>query len=417
MWKIFYFKDRIIFKDNLLWFEKVLLDSKYNDYCIYFDFYDIKLSLIKLKYIILKNINFIDFNNLYFYNSNDFINLLLDKPIYLPNNINLFINEKCFIWCNYCDNNNDCFEKLSLWDIKIFLWKYNLWDNINYNIIWQWDPLFHSDLFNILEYIKSIWWHITFFTWWKSLLYCKDINKLNSFVDEFKINLSSSSYQIYNKTHSNKINKVEFDKLINKIKIIAKKSTFITILTSKNISDLYKFYMLAVNLNCYWLEIKKNLFYNKNDILNNLTIKNNIIKLLKIFSKNKYINFSSNINWNFIQYNNISNFIDRSSLLLDRYINNNFDDIDIDDINKLDKCFQFGNSIDIIEKWVVSVCCHYDIWNISQIDYDGLYYNNILFKEKYLNYKIKTPKSCEKCPMPIDRYKNYLKYNFVSSLV
>ena len=308
MWNIFYYKDIIKIDDNLYWFAEILKDSCYKKYNIFFDFKNIEDSFKRVKKIILDNYKSINFDNLYFYNANDFINFILKKPIYLPNNINIFINEGCFIWCIYCDNINDSFNTLSVDFIRKFLSKYNLWDNINYNIIWQWDPLFHPELFDILDYIKSIWWHITFFSWWKSLLYCSDIYKLNNLVDDFKINISASNFEVYNLTHRNKITDSDYNNLISRFEIIANKSTFITVLNKYNINDLYNLYKLVTSIWAFWFEIKKNVFFRRDDILNNKDIYNNIVKLIIIFSKNKSINLITNILSWFIIYNKIPEF-------------------------------------------------------------------------------------------------------------
>ena len=416
MANFFSYKDKIAFDDNLINFENTLIDSINNKYTIYFEFQNIESSFKKVKDIILILKDKINFDNLYFYNANDFINIILDKPIYLPNNINLFINEWCFIWCNYCDNPNDIQTKLPFKCIKNFLTKYNLWDNINFNILWQWDPLFHPELFEILGFIKSFWWYITFFTWWKSLLYCKDINKLNSLVDEFKVNLSASNYEIYNKTHKNKITKDNFEILIKKFKIISKKSTFITILTRDNIVDLYNFYKFVILLNSKWIEIKKNMHYEDRDILNNDLILNKIKKIFDLIIKNKNINFVTNIFSWYTHYNFLSDFEIKSQTLLNKYIENKIEKLDFNNINTINKCFQFWNSLDITENRTVSLCCHYDDWKISNLDYNWKYYEDKIFLEKYKNFKNSTPDNCKKCPMPIDRYKNYLKFNFVNSL-
>lgn len=416
MWTVFYYKDIIKIDDNLLWFDEILKNSCYKKYNIFFEFKNIEKSFSLVKKIILDNYKNINFQNLYFYNANDFINFIIKKPIYLPNNINLFINEWCFIGCVYCDNVNDSFNMLSLESIKIFLSKYNLWDNINYNIIWQWDPLFHPEIFKILDYIKSIWWHITFFSWWKSLLYCSDINRLNILVDEFKINISSSNYEVYNLTHSNKINKDDFDLLISKFKIISKKTTFITVLNKYNINDLYNLYNLIISIWAFWFEIKKNIFYKENDILDNTKLYNNIIKLIVYFSRNKNINIVTNIISWFIKYNIFPDFLDRQKSLLDLYIDELITKKTLSEINNINVCHQFWNSIDIIEKWLVSVCCKYDIWNFWLVSDAWFYHDNDLFISKYNKFLINTPEWCKKCPMPIDRYKNYLKYNFINDL-
>jgi len=93
MANFFSYKDKIAFDDNLINFENTLIDSINNKYTIYFEFQNIESSFKKVKDIILILKDKINFDNLYFYNANDFINIILDKPIYLPNNINLFINE------------------------------------------------------------------------------------------------------------------------------------------------------------------------------------------------------------------------------------------------------------------------------------------------------------------------------------
>lgn len=416
MWNIFLFKDIVRINDSLLWFKEILQNSHNEKYNIYFDFDMVESSLKEVKRIILENYQHINFSNLYFYNANDFINFVLEKPIYLPNNINLFINEGCVIGCTYCDNINDSFNTLSIDDIKNFLSRYPLGDNINYNIIWQWDPLFHPQLFKILEYIKSIGWHVTFFSWWKSLLYCNDMTRLEKLIDEFKINISSSNSEVYNLTHRNKISKEDFSELLNRFKLIARKSTFITILNEYNIRDLGALYTFVTSIHAFWFEIKKNLFYRDNDILKNERIYEKIIQLINLFSRNKQINITTNIISGEITYHIFPEFLSRQISLLDLYVNKKMGKISIEEINSLNACYQFWNSIDLIEKWLISLCCKYEVWNISDICFDGYYYNNPLFKEKYVQFSKQTPDTCKECPMPIDRYRNYLKFKFIKTI-
>jgi MoaA/NifB/PqqE/SkfB family radical SAM enzyme len=414
--KIFSYKNITIIQDNLKNFLDILCDSKNNRYNIYFDFKDIENSLKKVKQIILKNKATIDFKNLYFYNANDFINFILEKPIYLPKNINLFINKSCIIGCNFCGNKNALKWSLSLKNIKFFLEKYSIGDNMNFNILWQWDPIFNPELLDILNYIKSIGWYITFFSWWKSLLFVDNFMELNSLVDEFKINLSSSNENIYNLLHTNKITKNDFEKLKNKLKIIANRMTLITVLTKDNITDIYSYYKLCKDIWAMWLEIKKNLQYLENDILLNKKTEENILELIHIFQKDKNINIISNIWTWLIKFNKINDFSTRSQTILDKYVEWLLKHENLENMNTINKCFQFWQSLDITENNEVAICCDYDISIISDILYKWPYYEDSLYKNKYSVYTENTPNNCKRCPMPIDRYKNYLKYNFIKNL-
>ena len=413
---IFRYKDSIIFKDDLFWFEDLILNNNKSFYTIYFEFQNIKDSLRKVKNIILKNKDRINFDYLYFYNAWDFINIILEIPIYLPSNINLFISETCPIWCIYCNNPNDIHTYLSFEKIKNFLLKYYMWNNINFNILWQWDPIFNPDLFKILDFIKNQWGHITFFSWWKSLLFLSEerFKKINKLVDEFKINISSSDYKVYNKTHKNKISEKEFELLVKKFKLIANKSTFINIITKENLYDLVDFILFYNKLWAKNIEIKKDLHYPKDYILDNKII---LSKIEKILEKFLYTNvwLISNI-WKW--YINIkeTEFDKRRETILDRYVNNLLNKNEYN--MEIQWCYQFGNSLDITENEIVSLCCHYKEWKISDLNIDDKYYNTEDFRERYKIYlkNKRTPKSCKKCPMPIDRYKNYLKFIFVSKL-
>ena len=121
------------------------------------------------------------------------------------------------------------------------------------------------------------------------------------------------------------------------------------------------------------------------------------------------------LSW-FIIYNKIPEFLNRQKNLLDFYVDEIITNKTIEEINSINVCHQFWNSIDIIEKGIVSLCCKYDIWNVSLVDFNDYYYNNELFINKYNTYSVNTPEWCKKCPMPIDRYKNYLKFNFINDL-
>lgn len=414
--RIFTFNDRVIFKDDLIWFKELLLKSWKESYNIYFDFQNINSSLSKVKEIILKNKDNINFNNLYFYNSGDFINIILDNPIYLPKNINLFISETCPIWCIYCENPNDIYTYLSLEDIKTFLSKYSVWDNINFNILWQGDPIFNPELLDIISYIKSLWWHITFFSGWKSLLFIKDFDNFVDLIDEFKINLSASNYKTYNLIHKNKISEEDFKKLVERFKKISSKATFITVLLKENIIDLLNFIKFVIRVWAKWVEVKKNLQYPERDILDNPLILKKLEKILTTFKNIKQINITSNIwSW-FTNFTSISSFNSRAITLLDKVIQEENKNLNISEINKLWKCFQFWNSLDIIETKKISLCCHYDTSVISEVGYNKEYYENSLYIDKKNKFIEQTPTSCKKCPMPIDRYNNYLKYKFTNKL-
>ena len=421
MWdtkKTFIYENRIIFDDKLNWFEELILKNDNIYYNVYFDFLNEKYSLSNVKNIILKNKNNINFDFLYFYNANDFINFVLDKEIYLPYNINLFISETCPIWCIYCENPNDIHYYLSIKEIRYFLSKYNIWDNMNFNILWQGDPIFNPELLDILSYIKSIWWHITFFSWGKSLLFVKDFDLFSQTIDEFKINISASNYFIYNKTHKIPINKKDFDFLYFLFEKIANKSTFLTILVKENISDLTEFIKKIVSFKAYWIEIKKNLQYPKNDILDNKIILLKVEKILNILKKCRNINIVSNIWTWFSRFHNLKFFHEKKKTLLDKIIEKDiyWKNLSLKEINNLWKCFQFGNSIDITENWKIALCCNYDISVISSSSYKKKYYDDLKFIHKKHKFQNTTPRSCQKCPMPIDRYKSYLKYNFVKNL-
>ena len=414
---IFKYEDRIIFKDDLYGFEDLILKNDNKFYNIYFEFFNIEESLKKVKNIILKNKNKVNFDYLYFYNAWDFINIVLEKSIYLPSNINLFVSTTCPIWCVYCNNPNDIHTYLSFKKIKNFLSHYNIWDNINFNILWQWDPIFNPDLSQILEYVKNKWAYITFFSWWKSLLFLPEekFNKINSLVDEFKINISASDWKIYNKTHSNKVSEKEFDLLIERFRIIANKSTFIDIIIKENLGDLVNFIKFYNSLWAKNIEIKKDLHYPKNYILDNNFILNKIEKLLeKLINSNIWI--VSNI-WKWYINVKENEFDKRRETILDKYVSDILVNKKNNDI-KIQWCYQFGNSLDITENEIISLCCHYKEWKVADLNISTKYYETLEFKEKYNKYikKKNTPKSCEKCPMPIDRYKNYLKFNFVNKL-
>jgi|GEM_PF-4162385 len=161
---VFYFSERTIITDSLAGFREILRNSGTKRQGIFFSFQEIEKSLRAVKYIILEERENICFENLFFFNANDFMNEILENPIYLPKNINLFINESCFIGCTYCKNKNHIHEKLKKESIREFLSKYHVSDTMNFNIIGQGDPLFHEELFEILEYIKSFSGHVTFFS-------------------------------------------------------------------------------------------------------------------------------------------------------------------------------------------------------------------------------------------------------------
>lgn len=407
------YENRIIFDDNLVWFKNLILNTE-KLVNIYFNFKNIEESFKKVKNIILENKKNIDFKKLYFYNANDFINFILDKEIYLPYNINLFICTSCVIGCTYCNNHNNSRTYLSFKDIKNFFSNYLLADNVNINIIWQWDPIFNPDLIKIIEFLKEKWVYITFFTWWKSLLFSDEEKrkKIIYLVDEFKINLSASSYKVYNRTHSNKITEKDFNKLLNIFKKIANKSTFIFIIIKENVNDLVNFIKFVLNINWYAIEFKKNMHYINNDILDNKKVYflvEKIIKRLIKYKKNNVItNFSTKLNFF------IKNKFNKNKTLLDYCIDNILNNITIEEINSLDKCFQFWNSLDITENKKLAICCHYEDSIISDINW--LYYKENKFREKKYKFRKNTPKWCRKCPMPIDRYKNYLKFEFINQL-
>ncbi len=408
---IFSFSERIIITDDLIPLRTILEDSIHTPCGIFFDFKTPIESLKKVKYLILDSQSEINFKNIFFYNANDFINCILDAPIYLPKNINLFINESCFIGCNYCKNTNQIHEKLSLVQIKFFLSHYHLSDTLNFNIIGQWDPLFHPELMDILEYIKSFWWHTTFFSGWKSLLYCKDIHTLSHLIDEFKINLSASDATVYNKMHSLQITTHEFSELVSVLRILGKKVTLISVLMMPNINDILSFYTLALRIWVFAIEIKRDVFYPKDYILDDprvFSYINSLINRLIVLKRlNIFTNFSLNSNFE------PSIFQEESTSIVEKILDGNHE---IEIPESITTCHQFGNSLDITERWVVSVCCKYDIWNISTIDYTTSSYENPLFMEKYKQYRSQAPKECSTCPMPIDRYKNYMKYLLIGDL-
>jgi wyosine [tRNA(Phe)-imidazoG37] synthetase (radical SAM superfamily) len=409
--KIFRFSERTIIRDDLDEFIEILEKSSEISYGIFFDFKNPHESLRKVKKIIQARKESISFENLYFFNAHDFINTLLDTPIYLPKNINLFINESCFIGCNYCHNKNHIHEKISLEKIQNFLENYHLSDTMNFNIIGQGDPLFHPELLEILEYIKSFGGHTTFFSWGKSLLYCHDTKKLNSLVDEFKINLSASNATVYNAMHSFHITSDEFQKLTEILKSFWDKVTLITVLMKWNITDIVPFYKLARLIGAFALEIKQDVFYPKNSIFENkeivLQIEKTIQKLIDLNDISILTNFSISSLFEPKPFHTQSvSLVEK--LIVDGWIPEIPEDLSV--------CHQFGNSVDITERWVVSVCCKYDIWSISTIDYTDSCYKNGEFQRKYKEYSNRTPDACKTCPMPIDRYKNTLKHLFIKEL-
>lgn len=408
---IFFLSESRVITDDLLGLEDILLNSFIVKQGIRFDFNIPVASLSLVKKMILVLESQICFENLFFFNANDFINLILKKPIYLPTNINLFINEWCFIGCTYCDNKNVTHGMLSFQDIRNFLSSYPIADTMNFNVLWQGDPLFHPELFEILEYLNSFWAHVTFFSWWKSLLYCTDTTKLSSLVDEFKINLSSSNAETYNKMHKLHITDEDFSELVDRLKILNKKITLITILKKDNISDLIPFYKFAIAIGCFALEIKRDVFYPKGDLLLNKNIEASVIILIK-----KLIGL-----WNI---HILSNIIDTSQLshikydikvfsLLERIIGDWILNEIIPDLNT---CHQFWNSLDITERWVISMCCHYEDGKIWMVSDKNKFYETTYFMEKYKDYAIKTPENCKNCPMPLDRNKNFIKAKFVENL-
>jgi len=409
----------LINDNNLDIFHKLLICSYKNKYNFYFNFKKPIVSLKKVKKIILSNLDYINFNNLYFYNLTDFVNILLDKPIYLPKKINLFISEKCLIWCNFCDPNLIKFAKknyLSINELKKFLSNYIVKDDINFNILWLWDPIFNPDLYHILKYLKSFWANITFFSWWKSILYFSSLSNIDKYIDEYKINLSWSNYKIYNLTHSNKISKKEFARLVGIISKIAHKTILITVLMKDNIFDLKDYYRFVKKYWFKWIEIKKNLKYYRNDILNNEKIFIYVNKIIELISKDRSINIISNI-WSWItKYNNFNKSTIISNTILNSIINDFMINVDYNKANSINKCFQFFDSLDLNEDGSISICCLKKVWRVSTILFDWKYYENSIFKNRYLAYKNKTSDLCKKCPMPIDRYKTFLKYYFVKNL-
>ncbi len=412
----FSFEERVIFDDSLFWFQKVLLDSSQTRTCIYFEFCDKRNSLKKVKNIIETYKDRIHFKNLYFYNANDFVNLVLWIPFYLPKNINLFINTSCFIGCHFCDNKNDLFINLPFQSIQSFFSRYPVWDNINVNILGQGDPLFHPNIEEILSYLKKWRLHITFFSWGKSLLYAKNIDFLRMHIDEFKINLSSSTSEVYNGTHSHKISSEDFQKLQKILLTIKEKTTLISVIDSGNITDIYNFYLFAFQNRFLWVEFKKDMLYRPSNPLYKSEIVKKISQIFDQFMMQESLNFISNISPKYIKYVTFSPFLEKNTSILDTYIQDFVQDISVSDINNQNICLQFWNSIDLTEKNEVSLCCHYDDGLISSVDYEEVYYKNPLFVEKFEEYKKATPSNCKHCPMPMDRYKSILKYNFVTTL-
>lgn len=407
----------IYLSDNFLDNTHYFFDE--NNYKIIFTFNDFKTSVSNLKNFILNND--IDYKKKYFYNTWDIVNLVKEDMIFLPKDVNLFINQSCFIWCNFCDKNLDkSKEKLFLWleQIKSFFSEYPISDNINVNILWNWDPIYNKELIGILKYLKlELWVNITFFSWWKSLLISDIIYELFKYIDCFKINLSASNYKVYNKMHSNKITELDFEKLKNIIKKISKYSyvDILTVIMRDNILDLYDFYLMCLDLDIKWIEIKKNHHKVYDD--NILNIPSNIIrlnKIVKFFSSHKRLNIISDIWSNLNNTIYFSDFLNKSTTILDKYISYKNTDINFSNYNEK-RCSQFGLSIDLVENWDISLCCHYEawlIWNVNNWWVDKRKY--IIKKEDYLNGK--TLDICSGCSMSVDRYKNLLKYDILNNL-
>jgi len=410
---IFLFQDARVFHDSLTWLEDTLVLSQSEKIGIRFVFDSPLSSLRQLKKILLAWKDIYNWDNLYFFHASDFVNMVLDREVYLPKNINLFINESCFIGCNFCENPNDIKTYLWLKDIQIFLDKYPLGDDMNFNVLGQGDPLFNPELFDILYYLESIEAHITFFSWGKSLLYTDRVEELYNLVDEFKINLSCSNYEMYNATHRTPIAEKDFPILLERLKLIAPKSIFICVLVPENVGGILEFYKLVEDMWCRGVEYKKNLQYLDNDILDNPVILQKVLQVLTTLYNNSKMDFISNIGTGMIRVG-AQNFFQKSSSILERQVQ--IDEKTLDEINDLWVCHQFGNSLDITENKRTSLCCHYDVWDVSHLHFSGKYYDNSIYKEKKEIYKKQTPESCKKCPMPVDRYRNFLKYNFVIDL-
>ena len=214
-------------------------------------------------------------------------------------------------------------------------------------------------------------------------------------------------------THRTPIREADFPRLLERLKYIGKKTTLICVLVRENIGGIMEFYKLAQELNCRGVEFKKNLQYLANDILDVPKIFEKVSHVLDLLYQGSKMDFVSNIGtWKIrVEYRD---FFHKSSSLLERYVE--VPEKSLDEINSIDVCHQFGNSLDITENKRLSLCCHYKEWDVSDLLFDEKYYENILYQNKKQQYKTQTPQSCRKCPMPVDRYKNFLKYEFVHNL-
>jgi|GEM_PF-6855173 len=69
--------------------------------------------------------------------------------------------------------------------------------------------------------------------------------------------------------HSLPITDSDFEELKKRLIFLGNKVTLITVLMYENVHDIVDFYKLALDINAFALEIKQNVFYPENDVLNN----------------------------------------------------------------------------------------------------------------------------------------------------
>jgi len=368
------------------------------------------------------NLSLYDFTNL-----NEFVNFILDTWFYLPRNINLFFVWPCYNWCTFCDKKedyiswynsiiNNWYKFLSLSMIKKFFSKYKVSKYTNINFSWEWDPILHPEFKDIVKYLKGLWFHLTLFLWWKSLLY-SDVNFLDSYIDVFKLNLWASNYKIYNNIHLNKITEKEFKRLISLIKFLSSKHyvNIVSVVNKWNFYDIYYQYLLSLRLWSKSFEVKIDHEFPDNGILLDLKKKAFIIKLIKKMISESKINICSDFSADLTNYIYIPD-IEKPTILdnvVQQYI------MRWNDINKFSKfniCKQYGHSIYLNLDWWIYVCCIKEVGKAWCIDSDIPYYEQDIFKINKKKYSYKLPSMCSQCPLPNDRIKNIYKYFFCKAL-
>ncbi len=352
----------------------------------------------------------------------DFINIVTNKLVYLPLNISLAISKYCNIWCNFCPNKWNWSWYLRAGDLIDYLNKFFINSDYTFHINWTWDPIYNPDLKKIIKYIKDRNANITFFSGGKSLLYIDNdtFNFLTNAVDRFYINLSASDSGIYNLVHSNWITADDFERLLQRIKVISKKTMLIFVIMKENFDDILSFYKLAVKLGVKGIEFKKNQQFLKNDVLNDAGNLLKFKRLLSLFKKIKKVTILNTIDPT-LNYYIPDDFELKSQTVLDKMINDyiglykSLDKMLDRFVTTHNKCYQFWQSLEINEDGIVSLCCFSGIskiWDIS-LSYED---NGKLYQKKYTEFKNWLPPMCKNCNMVIDNYKNYLKHEIIKNL-